>query len=140
VSLKDLIKESLLDDREFAFGQVWSVPDELISIPDADRANDRILHTARSVLIVSNNGSNTNPLIPIITVAPFSHRVDCKRLGDIELYAVRDGLKFDSIARMRLMQPVLKADLVRVLTNISSDGKNEILVGIEQYFGLITEE
>lgn len=140
MSVKDLIRESLLDNREFEFGQIWTVPDELVSIPDADRLNDRVVHVARLILIVSNHSGNTNPLAPLVTVVPFSHRVDCMRLGDVELYAERDNLKYDSIARLRLIQPVLKADLVRCIGTISDDGKEEVLVGIEMLFGLIPEE
>ena len=113
MSLQDLIRDSLIDTRDFEFGQVWTIPDELVSIPDADRVDDRVLHTARLVVIVSNNSGNTNPLNPILSVAPLSHRVDCKRAGDIELYAERDYLRYDSIARLRLVQPILKADLIR---------------------------
>lgn len=137
MSVKKLIRDSLLDTRKFSFGQVWTVPDELISIPDSDRIGNRNLHDARAVIIVSNNKGNTNPLIPIVTVVPLSHRVDCKGPGDVELYSDRDNLAYDSIARIRLIQPVLKADLVRLVTTISDDGKEEILVGIEDYFGLI---
>ncbi len=138
MSLKNLIRESLIDTREFSFGQIWTVPDELIAIPDADRIGDRSPHEARSVLIVSNNRGNTNPLNPIVTVVPLSHRIDCMGPGDVQLYRGRDNLKFDSIARIRLIQPVLKADLIRHIATISDDGKEEILVGVEHYFGLIT--
>jgi mRNA interferase MazF len=85
MSLKELIKDNLLDTREFEFGQVLLVPDELVVIPDADRVGDRNLHRSRSVLIISNNEANTDPLTPVISVAPLSHRVDCIRLGDLEL-------------------------------------------------------
>ncbi|WP_434510414.1 type II toxin-antitoxin system PemK/MazF family toxin [Desulfitobacterium sp. AusDCA] len=140
MSLPDLIRDSLIDTREFEFGQVWTVNDELVSIPDADRIDERILHNARIVLIVSNNSGNTDPLNPIVTVAPLSHRVDCIKFTDIELYAQRDNLKYDSIVRLRLAQPVLKADLIKCLGLISMDGKGEVLIGLEEYFGLLVEE
>ena len=140
MSLQDLIRDSLIDTRIFEFGEVWTISDELVSIPDADRTNDRAMHTYRSVLIVSNNSGNTNPLNPVVTIVPFSHRTDCMRPGDIELYANRDNLKYDSLARLRLLQPVLKADLVRRIALISDDGKEEMLIGLEEFFGLGVEE
>lgn len=140
MSLQDLIRDSLIDTRIFEFGEVWTISDELISIPDADRTNERALHAYRSVLVVSNNSGNTNPLNPVVTIVPFSHRTDCMRMGDVELYAVRDNLKFDSLARLRLLQPVLKADLVKRIAIISDDGKEEIFIGLEEFFGLVVEE
>ncbi|WP_240927592.1 type II toxin-antitoxin system PemK/MazF family toxin [Paenibacillus thiaminolyticus] len=92
------------------------------------------------MLIVSNHTGNTNPLNPIVSVVPLSHRVDCMRAGDVELYRERDTLAFDSIARIRLVQPILKADLIRHVATISDDGKEEILFGIEEYFGLSLAE
>lgn len=139
MSLKDLIRESLLDVREFEFGQVWTVSDELISIPDADRIGERDLHQYRSVLIVSNHSGNSNPLLPVVTVAPLSHRVELMKKGDVELEAQRDNLRVDSIVRLRLMQPVLKADIVNHVATISDDGKEDILNTIEEFFSLIPE-
>ncbi|NGP58135.1 hypothetical protein FLT15_10470 [Paenibacillus thiaminolyticus] len=55
-------------------------------------------------------------------------------------FTERDTLAFDSIARIRLVQPILKADLIRHVATISDDGKEEILFGIEEYFGLSLAE
>lgn len=76
------------------------------------------------MLIVSNDNGNTNPLILTVNTAPLSHRVDLKRRGDIELYSSRDNLRYDSMAKLRLIQPLLKADLERCVTTISDDGKD----------------
>ena len=59
---------------------------------------------------------------------------------DFELFASRDNLRYDSMAKLRLIQPLLKADLERCVTTISDDGKEDILNGLEQLFGLIVEE
>lgn len=42
MSVKDMIRDSLIDTRPFVFGEVWTIKDELVSIPDADRINDRV--------------------------------------------------------------------------------------------------
>lgn len=140
VSVKDMIRDSLIDIRPFGFGEVWTIKDELVSIPDADRIDDRVFHAYRSMLIVSNDIGNTNPLTLTVNTAPLSHRVDLKRCGDIELHASRDNLRYDSMAKLRLIQPLLKADLERRVTTISDDGKEDILTGLEELFGLIVEE
>ncbi|EGW39369.1 hypothetical protein DOT_2654 [Desulfosporosinus sp. OT] len=96
-----MIRDSLIDTRAFGFGEVWTIKDELVSIPDADRIDDRVIHAYRSILIVSNDSGNTNPLTMTVNTAPLSHRVDLKRLGDIELRASKDNLRYDSMAKLR---------------------------------------
>ena len=136
MSLINLVRSSFYDDREFEFGTIWTIPDEIVSIPDADRDGSRVEHRYRSVLIASNNQTNNDPLTPVISVILLSHRVDCLRYGDVELTQERDGVAVDSIVRVRLLQPVLKADLVKQVVRISNDASEEILLMIEEYFGL----
>ncbi len=136
MSLINLVRSSFYDDREFEFGTIWTIPDEIVSIPDADRDGSRVEHRYRSVLIASNNQTNNDPLTPVISVILLSNRVDCLRYGDVELTQERDGVAVDSIVRVRLLQPVLKADLVKQVARISNDASEEILLMIEEYFGL----
>jgi len=140
VSLTNLVRDSFYDDREFEFGSVWTTPDEVVTIPDADRDGTRNMHQSRIVLVVSNNRSNTDPLTPIVSVVLLSHRVDCQRYGDVVLTPERDGIRYPSIARTRLIQPILKVDLNRCVGNISEEACEELLVAIEDYFGLHVEE
>lgn len=58
MSLTPLIRNTFYDGRSFQFGTIWTIADELLSIPDADRDGRRILHEARAVLFVANNQSN----------------------------------------------------------------------------------
>lgn len=44
------------------------------------------------------------------------------------------------MAKLRLIQPLLKADLERRVVLISDDEKEDILVGIEKLFGLVVDE
>jgi mRNA-degrading endonuclease toxin of MazEF toxin-antitoxin module len=140
LSLTTLVRNSFYDSRQFEFGSIWTIPDEIISIPDADRDRTRILHPARLVLVVSNNRTNIDPLTPVISIIPLSHRVDCIRYGDVVLTPERDGVRYESVARVRLLQPVLKADLVRCIGRVSDDACEELLVAIEDFFGLTIDE
>ncbi len=136
MSLTPLIRNTFYDGRSFQFGTIWTIADELLSIPDADRDGSRILHEARAVLIVANNQSNSDLLTPVITVAQLSHRTDVRRRGDVLLLRDRDGVRVDSIVRLRLLQPVLKVDLKRHVGTISETAGGEVLVTIEEMFGL----
>jgi mRNA-degrading endonuclease toxin of MazEF toxin-antitoxin module len=126
----------MYDTREFAFGSVWTITDELVGIPDADRDGSRVIHPIRVVLVVSNNQTNADPLTPIISIAPLSHRVGCIAYGDVPLSPDRDGVRTKSIVRTRLIQPALKADLLKHVATISEDACEEVLLMIEEFFGL----
>jgi len=70
VLIKDMIRDSLIDTRPFAFGEVWTIKDELVSIPDADRTNDRVLHTidqckSRIVHKLARSPVSSSPRSPV---------------------------------------------------------------------------
>ncbi len=140
VSIAPLIRNNLYDNREFAFGSLWTVSDELVSIPDADRDKSRNIHEARIVLVVSNNRTNVDPLTPVISVVPLSHRTDCIRYGDVLITPDGNGLRVASVARIRLLQPILKIDLIRCIGQINDDACEDILLAIEEFFGLGIDE
>ena len=129
---------ALLDNRAFFFGEVWTIDDELITIPDADRiqSGGRTQHLARSAVIVQNNSENHNPLSPVILIAPLCHETNNSKNHDILLDQAEDGVKQNSYARMRLIQPVLKKDLHKQVAEISNNKKDEILYGISEMFGI----
>lgn len=132
--------EELIDEREFHLGEIWTIRDSLISIPDADRIENRKKYYSRSVVIVDNNNQNSNKLSPVISVAPLSSRTDCLRELDIPLFRERDQMKEDSILRLSLVQPVLKRDLHKCVGEISKEAKDEIIEVMLQKIGVTLEE
>jgi hypothetical protein len=127
----------LADNRTFEFGQIYLITDQLLSIPDADRVVDgRNIRTLRPIVIISNNGENTNPVCPTITVAPLSKRADLFRPNDLELFKKQDKVVIDCILRFSLAQPVLKKDIGDLKGKISKGKKQELITIIEEYYGL----
>ncbi|MDI6706672.1 MAG: type II toxin-antitoxin system PemK/MazF family toxin [Bacillota bacterium] len=123
----------LIDERCFQIGEIYFIKDELVSIPDADRVeNGRDIHEGRRVVIIHNHEQNNNKLCPIVTIAPFSHRIDLKRPHDliVTLEDVEGGLKVDSLIRLSLMQPVLKIDMERCIGSLK-DYKVEELIAMQ---------
>lgn len=121
-------RSQLIDDREFELGQIWTIKDELISIPQADRIDGaRILHDKRSVVVVQNNEQNYNKMCPIITVAPLSSRIDLRRKYDILLTPEKDNVKVPCLVQLSLAQPVLKVDLDEMKGIISEESMAEII-------------
>lgn len=127
----------LIDKREFYFGDIYILNDQLVNLPKLDRLKEqRKYHDERWVVIVSNNEENIHPLCPTITVAPLSHRFDLKRPFDLELFKKYDNVKYDCLLMLKLKQPVLKVDLNEKQGEISVDKKDELLALIALYYGL----
>lgn len=129
-------RKELYDQREFQFGTVWKIDDRDIAIPQIDKLGTRNIHEERWVVVVSNNRENFHPLCPIITVAPLSHRTDLKREFDLELNPHTDNVRVPSLLQLKLSQPILKVDLFEQQGHLSEEKKEELLVSIEEYFGL----
>lgn len=132
-------RRALYDEREFHFGSVWKVDDREVTIPQVDRTDQRSFHDERWVVVISNSSENYHPLCPIVTVAPLSHRVDLKKKHDLELFKGRDNVKMDCLLQLKLKQPILKKDLYDYNGQIHEDTKDELLVMIEDYYGLSEE-
>ncbi|MBK5239826.1 type II toxin-antitoxin system PemK/MazF family toxin [Clostridium sp.] len=132
--------EDIKDNRTFIFGQIWQVKDELISIPNADRLNNRNLHFSRCIIIVQNNLNNFNPESVIISVAPISSRTDCERENDVILLKDKDEVKEDSIIMLDYIQPLLKIDLYRCVGEISEESKYDVYFNISNMFGYASKE
>lgn len=119
----------------FYFGQVWLVRDEDVHMPDASIGSGRMMHEFRPVVVVSNNGQNSNAYYPMVTIAPCSTRVDKKQKHDIQLFPGRDGVNEVCVIRVGLLQPCLKIDLCKYLGMVSEDKKTELSASIAFWFG-----
>lgn len=133
---KYISREQLIDRREFRFGEIYLLDDELINLPKTDRLGIRRLHDDRWVVVISNNDENMHPLAPTVTVAPLSHRVDLKREFDLEVFAESDSVEQDSLIMLKQMQPVCKVDLREYKGEISDNKKEQLLALLELYYGL----
>jgi mRNA-degrading endonuclease toxin of MazEF toxin-antitoxin module len=133
-------RKDLIDERLFEFGSVWKVDDRHVSIPQVDRLDSRKMHKERWVVVVSNNNENFHPLCPIVTVAPLSHRVDLKRLYDLELSPEKDNVAIPCLLQLKLIQPILKVDLYEEQGHISEEAKEELQVLLEDFYGLSFED
>lgn len=131
-----LDRKELYDRREFRFGQVFKLDDELINLPASDRIGKRDQHYDRWVVVISNNDENIHPLAPTVTVAPLSHRTDLKRPFDLEIFSGVDSVDVDCLIMLKAMQPVCKVDLRDYMGEISEDKKEELLALIQLYYGL----
>lgn len=134
-------REELRDRREFVFGSVWKIDDRDVEIPQSDKIKKpRFYHKERWVVVISNNSENYHPLCPVVTVAPLSHRIDLKRPFDLDLSKARDNTKVDCLLQLKLSQPILKVDLFEFQGEISDETKEELMILLEDYYGLTYEE
>lgn len=136
-------KESLKDNRIFAFGDIWKVRDELIRLLPTDRIDvDRNIHPSRTVIIIQNCLYNNDEESLLIRIAPLAHQVKYQDVFDILLYPDEDGNIHDGVdkicmVQLQLSQPILKKDLYEKVGEISTEKKEEIaaiglsLLGIE---------
>lgn len=139
-NVKYQTRKELRDKREFNFGSVWKIDDRDVDIPQIDKLDSRTFHNDRWVVVISNNTENFHPLCPVVTVAPLSHRTDLKRPFDLDLFRSRDNTKLDCLLQLKLIQPILKVDLFEFQGEISDSSKEELMVLIEDYYGLTYEE
>lgn len=120
------------DEREFSFGEVWKVRDELISLLPTDRMKwERNIHFGRTVVIVDNCLENNDKESVLIRVAPLAHQIQYQWNFDVLLYppdefGINDGVDKKCMCQVHLAQPILKKDLFEKVCEISSERKSEI--------------
>lgn len=121
-------RKDIIDEREFHIGEIYKINDQLISLPAIDRLEkDRLIHEERWVVVVHSYEENINPLCPVVTVAPLSHRIDLKRPYDLPVFKDQDDVKTDSLVQLKLLQPVLKVDLGEFIGSLSEEKIEEMI-------------
>ncbi|GAF24632.1 hypothetical protein JCM19047_4551 [Bacillus sp. JCM 19047] len=133
-------RKALNDKREFVFGSIWKLNDEEIAIPQADKLGNRVTHKERWVVVVSNNSENNHPLCPLVSIAPLSSQVHLKKQHDLDLFKSEDSVEKDCLLQLKLIQPILKKDLITLMGEICEDRKLELQVTLDSYFGLTTDD
>lgn len=112
---KNAIEKSLEDagisGKIIKRGDIWTISDSIITFPtDRLPKSKRTNHEQRPVLVLSCDEDLTRvrPLTAIIS--PVSAVID-KMVTDFRLTVGMGGLKYDSVVRLGLIQPILKIDL-----------------------------
>lgn len=119
--------KELKDKRDFSYGDIWLVRDELIRLMPSDRLEDiRHIYPSRAVVIVQNCDENNDEESILIRVAPLSTQIRFLQRFDVELVPGKDGVKEACMAQIQLSQPVVKKDLFKTVGKISDEKKEEI--------------
>lgn len=135
-------RSQIKDDRQFAFGEVWKVRDELITLLPNDRIEKaRNLHPSRTVVVIQNSLENCDEESPIIRIAPLAHRIEFQEKFDVILYPdlldeKRDGVIRECMVQLQLTQPMLKIDMFEKMAEVSEAKKEEIMAVIFNMLGL----
>lgn len=120
-------RDDLKDSREFAYGEIWKLRDELIRLLPSDRVlGSRNIYPSRTVVIVQNCLENNDEESLIIEVAPLTTTIKYLQKFDVLLLPDKDGVKQECMVQVQLSQPVLKKDLFEKVGEISSEKKEEI--------------
>lgn len=133
--------EDLKDTREFEFGEIWILRDELIRLLPSDRVvNRRNMHNSRAVLVVQNCLENNDEESLLIRIAPMSSNVRFEQKFDVRLHPDTDEVRYECMAQVQLTQPILKKDLERRVGMISDDKKQEIAAAKLELLGVDLSE
>lgn len=133
--------EDLKDTREFEFGEIWLLRDELIRLLPSDRiVNRRKMHYSRAVLVVQNCLENNDEESLLIRIAPLSTTIRFEQKFDIRLHPATDGVKDECMAQVQLTQPILKKDMFKRVGMISDDKKQEIAAAKLELLGVDLSE
>lgn len=134
------------DKRQFQFGDIWKVKDELVTLLPSDRVqNGRNPHYCRTVVIIQNCLENCDEESPIIRIAPLAHRIEFAENFDVLLDPdlpdkKRDGVDTECMVQLQLAQPILKIDLYEKVAEVSQGKKEEIMATILNMVGIDLED
>lgn len=120
-------RRELKDRREFTYGEIWKVKDELIRLLPSDRLDEvRHLYPSRTVVIVQNCLENNDDESLLIRVAPLTSVARFRDRFDVMLSPKEDGVQMKCWAQVQLTQPMLKRDMFEKIAEISPEKKEEI--------------
>ncbi|NLC67661.1 MAG: type II toxin-antitoxin system PemK/MazF family toxin [Clostridiaceae bacterium] len=138
--------EVLKDNREFVFGEIWKLRDELIRLLPSDRVvSKRKLYPSRTVIVVQNCLENNDEDSLIVRVAPITSTIQFFGKFDVLLYPNEEDIKKDDVltkcmAQIHLVQPVLKKDMYEKVGEISVEKKEEIAAIKLELLGINLDE
>ena len=138
MDLKDALKKVGASGLLMAPGDVCLVNDEVVAIPETPDEK-RVYHeNGRICVILSNHELCEKVSMPIVSIAPVSHRVDLKDACDFPIFPnSKNGLDADSLVMLGHIQPVRKTDVFKKVGSLQKaefDGLMHHLVqNIEGY-------
>ncbi len=123
--------KDLKDSREFAFGEIWLLRDELIRLLPNDRIiGKRKNYSSRAVLVVQNTLENNDEESLLIRITPMTTTIRFEQRFDVILHPNSDQVKRKCMAQVQLSQPILKKDMFKKVGMIS-DGKKEEIAAVK---------
>jgi hypothetical protein len=140
MGLADALQQAGLSAFDGQCGDVYLVQDAHVIIPET-KARDRLLHPhGRTCVILSSNVFCADPLYPLVSIAPTSHRVDLKDASDfpIEPSSV-NGLKLESLVLLGHVQPVRKSSLFRKIGSLSQQEWEDMVLHLIWTFDRLAE-
>ena len=112
--IEDVFKKSGISSAEIHQGEVWRIPDNLLSFPE-DRLPKpkRTKHIFRSVVILSAEEDCQDPTHITLLVAPLSTKTKIKKRTDFLIKKEEGKLKADSVVRLGVIFAILKVELIK---------------------------
>ncbi len=141
MELADALKGAGLAAFDGRCGDIFLVRDVDVIIPER-KARDRHLHpNGRTCVILSNNVFCDDPLYPIVSIAPTTHRVDIKDASDFPLQPSEiNGLRCESLVLLGHIQPVRKLSLMRKLGSLSPEEWEQMALHMIWGFDRVVEK
>ena len=120
---KEVFRRKGITALDIRPGDVWTVKDKIINFPEERLPEGfREKHIYRTVVVVSRlDECQDNIEYKSITVIPTSTKCNIKSPTDFSLPQEMGGLKYDSYARTRMVQPVLKTDLEKKVGSLPTE-------------------
>ncbi|ONK21238.1 hydrogenase [Bacillus sp. VT-16-64] len=122
----DWRKIILADEREFKYGEIYKIKDELVNFPESE-FTPRTYHSSRFVVITQHCNANLDRNIWTLNAAPLSSKIHMKRDTDLEIEP-NDYNYIDrkSLIRLGTSQPFLKIDLEGPVGKLSPEQQKEL--------------
>ena len=135
--MRDALKRAGLDSRRFAQGDVWTVSDSAISLPETPRGqNERTMHASRTVIILDGpERCQDGSLISILAV-PTSTRRDLASRYRITIPEGEGSLE-ESVAMVDLIQPMLRSAFLVKMGELSREKLFEVLSVLLDNLGVL---
>jgi len=122
MDLGDAIRKAGASGLVMAPGDVCLVNDEAVVIPETPEEKRTYHKDGRPCVILFNHELCAKALMPIVSVAPISHRVDLKDACDFPISPnARNGLHQESLVMLGHIQPVRKNDVFKKIGSLANE-------------------
>ncbi len=120
-NLGDVLKHAGVSKFDGQCGDVYLVEDSDVVIPERKEGDRKYHPHGRTCVVLSNNIFCEDPLYPIVSIAPTTHRVDLKDAADFPVEpSPENGLKSESLVLLGHIQSVRKASLFKKIGSLTA--------------------